>query len=127
VRAKAFIFLAATLGLAFAVMQASPTSNADTASVSTLRRVAVEDNFFEPRSLSVPKGAAVTWYWKGDNFHNVTFTKVPRGTSRRSADTRRRGRFRRSFQKRGVYRYICTLQYGMTGTIYVTGATATGG
>ena len=81
--------------------------------------MAVEDNFFDPRSLTIRRGTPVTWYWNGDNPHNVTFVKTPIGASKRGADTRRHGRFRRYFRKRGVYKYECTLFDGMVGTLYV--------
>jgi plastocyanin len=77
------------------------------------------DNFFEPRLINIHKGDRVVWVWKGDNSHNVTFTKVPANVSKRGADTRREGRWSRKFRKRGVYRYVCTIHSGQRGTIEV--------
>jgi plastocyanin len=104
-----------TLGATSAAAPALEEPGATTATT----RVLVKDNFFEPRSLSVRRGARVTWMWRGKNAHNVTFTKVPRGASKRGADTRRRGRFTRSFGKPGLYKYVCTNHYGQRGSIEV--------
>ena len=82
-------------------------------------RVAVKDNFFSPRSLTVHQGDTVKWVWRGQNRHNVTFTRVPEGAARRGSRTRRQGRWFRSFHKPGQYRYVCTLFAGMRGAITV--------
>jgi plastocyanin len=80
------------------------------------------DNFFEPRSINIHVGDRVVWVWKGDNSHNVTFTKVPKSASRKGADTRKDGRWSRKFRKRGIYRYVCTIHSGQRGTIEVARA-----
>src|SRR4051812_46487228 len=71
--------------------------------------VRVMDNFFDPRSVSVGQGSKVTFNWKGSNRHDVRFTKVPKGVSRRGSKIRRSGRWSRTFPQPGVYRYVCTL------------------
>jgi plastocyanin len=86
---------------------------------SGAKRVTVKDNFFEPRSVDIHRGGRVTWVWRGENEHNLTFTKVPKGASKRGADARRRGHFTRVFRKRGVYKYVCTLHAGMRGSVEV--------
>jgi plastocyanin len=110
----------AVLGLAATTaLSAASISGADKATASFGKRVAVEDNFFDPRSLRIRRGEAVRWRWYGENSHNVTFVKVPRGANKRGAESRTGGRFKRSFWKRGVYKYICTNHDGMVGTLYV--------
>ena len=81
--------------------------------------VRVMDNFFDPRSITVENGTRVTFVWKGENRHNVRFTKVPAGARKKGARTRRDGDWSRRFHKPGLYRYICTLFDGMRGTITV--------
>jgi plastocyanin len=81
--------------------------------------VRVMDNFFDPRSVGIAPGAKVTFTWRGSNRHNVRFTKVPKGVSRKGSKTRRSGRWSRTFTEPGVYRYVCTLFSGMRGTISV--------
>lgn len=82
-------------------------------------RVLVKDNFFSPRSLTIEPRQTVKWSWRGDNRHNVVFTKVPKGASKRSSKTRREGRWLRSFHKEGQYKYVCTLFAGMRGSVTV--------
>ena len=81
--------------------------------------VRVMDNFFDPRSVDVAQNTKVTFVWRGNNRHNVRFTKVPKGESRKGSKTLRRGRWSRTFVQPGVYRYVCTLFSGMRGTITV--------
>ena len=82
--------------------------------------VRVMDNFFDPRSASVAPGTKVTFTWRGTNRHNVRFTRVPQGVSRKGSKILRHGRWSRMFTQPGVYRYICTVFSGMRGTITVT-------
>ena len=79
----------------------------------------VKDNFFSPRSLTIEPGETVKWSWRGDNRHNVVFTKVPEGASKRSSKTRRQGGWMRSFHKEGQYKYVCTHFAGMRGSVTV--------
>jgi plastocyanin len=88
--------------------------------------VRVMDNFFDPRSVGVAQDAKVTFTWKGRNRHNVRFTKVPKGVSRKGSKIRRTGRWSRTFPKPGLYRYVCTLFSGMRGTITVKPPTGGG-
>jgi plastocyanin len=108
--------LAAMLGGALA---AAPALGDGEVSESAAKRVVVMDNFFEPRFVNIRKGERVVWIWKGDNSHNVTFTKVPKNVSKRGADTRREGRWSRKFKKRGFYKYVCTIHSGQRGSIQV--------
>jgi plastocyanin len=102
-----------------AAIAAVPALGDGEASKVATKRVVVMDNFFEPRSVNIRRGDRVVWVWKGDNSHNVTFTKVPRSTSKKGADTRREGRWSRRFRKRGFYKYICTIHSGQRGSIEV--------
>jgi plastocyanin len=104
------------LGLTLGV---AGTAADNQASQAVRKRVVVRDNFFEPRSVSIHKGDKVTWVWRGENPHNVTFVKVPKTASKRGADTRVTGRFTRVFRKRGLYKYVCTIHAGMRGTVDV--------
>ena len=82
-------------------------------------RVFVHDNFFDPRSVKVQAGGKVVWRWKSMNRHNVRFTKVPKGASRKGSRTTTEGRWKRRFRTPGTYRYVCTLFAGMRGTVTV--------
>ena len=82
-------------------------------------KVRVMDNFFDPRSVGVAQDEKVTFVWKGTNRHNVRFTKVPEGASRKGSKPKRDGRWSRRFSKPGLYRYVCSFFSGMRGTITV--------
>jgi plastocyanin len=82
-------------------------------------RVLVKDNYFEPRSTEVLEGGLVHWKWRGENRHSIRFTKVPKGAARRGASTRAEGRWKRTFRRPGVYRYVCKVWSGMRGTVTV--------
>ncbi len=81
--------------------------------------VRVMDNFFDPRLVAVNPGTKVNFVWKGTNRHNVRFTKVPSGASRRGSKILIHGRWTRTFTVPGQYHYTCTLFAGMRGTITV--------
>jgi plastocyanin len=116
---------AVTAALA-ALVAATPTSGGAAEPRLADAKVVVRDNFFSPRSLMINPGDTVKWVWKGDNRHNVTFVKVPLGATKRSAHTRRRGRWFRTFRRPGQYKYVCTLFAGMRGSITVEEATQSG-
>lgn len=102
-----------------AALASAPALGADSRPSAPDEKIAVKDNFFSARSLTVPEGDVVRWTWRGDNRHNVTFKKVPAGASRHGAKTRSEGRWQRKFRVQGQYRYVCTLFTGMRGTITV--------
>ena len=99
IRAFAITTIIGTLGLTLGAA-AMPADNEATQSVR--KKVVVRDNFFEPRSVNVHKGDKVVWVWRGENSHNVTFVKVPKGAGKRGAETRDHGsKWSRVFRKRG--------------------------
>lgn len=110
----AAVIAAVIVGLPASV-PASPAESAGRADV----RIAVEDNFFSQRSVTVERGEKVKWVWKGENRHNLTFRKVPKDTSERGSRTKRRGKWSRTFWRPGRYRYVCTLFAGMRGEVTV--------
>ena len=82
-------------------------------------RVLVKDNYFEPRSTEILDGGQVIWKWRGENRHNIRFTKVPEGAPRKGASLRAQGKWKRTFHRPGVYRYVCKVWSGMRGTVTV--------
>lgn len=121
-RSKRVLQLAAALAALLGGALAAAPALGDPQASGYAKRVVVMDNFFEPRSINIHVGDRVVWVWKGDNSHNVTFTKVPKSASRKGADTRKDGRWTRKFRKRGIYRYVCTIHSGQRGTIEVARA-----
>jgi plastocyanin len=113
--------LASLAPAAAALTLALPASAGPTAenAIRADHRVAVRDNFFSPRSLTLDPGDTVKWTWKGDNRHNIRFKRAPRGAGRKNASARREGSWHRTFRKPGHYRYVCTLFAGMRGSVRV--------
>ena len=80
--------------------------------------VTVGDNWFRPRSLTVGRGAAVTWRWRGRRRHDVFFLPGPRGRPR-ACPARRTGSCTRRFRRAGRYSYVCRLHGTMAGAVRV--------
>ena len=106
--------LLAIAGLALAAAApALPTA----AGARTTKTVTLKDIAFSPRSLTVPRGATVTFAFRdGDTTHNVTSTG---GRRFKTITNRSSGSPARTFRRVGTYRYACTLHPGMTGRITV--------
>ena len=96
---KAGLAIGAAAAVAAGVM-ALPSG----AATSSTKTVAVKDNFFGPKKLTIKKGATVKWVWKGKRRHNVTEAN---GTFR--AGTRKTGSFKHTFAKKGKYVIFCTI------------------
>lgn len=75
--------------------------------------VAVRNDYFEPRAVTIREGGSVTWTWRSDGrSHDV----VSRGWR---SPIQRAGTFRRTFPRPGSYRYACSLHDGMGATVTV--------
>jgi plastocyanin len=96
---KVALAIAAAAAVATGVM-ALPSG----AATSTTTTVAVKDNFFGPKKLTVKKGSTVKWVWKGKHRHNVSEAN---GSFR--ASTRKTGTFKHTFKKKGKYLIFCTI------------------
>lgn len=83
--------------------------------ITGVSEVAVQDNYFEAQSISVPVGTTVTWTWQGNNDHNVVGDGF-------ESPVQNEGTFSYTFDQPGTYPYECTLHGGMTGEVIVTAA-----
>ena len=90
--------------------------------------VIVENNDFDPSSLTVAPGASVVWAWSsGGTTHNVTFDDGE------ASGNRSDGTYERTFATAGTYPYHCTLHgtatSGMRGvvTVATSGGEGNGG
>jgi plastocyanin len=74
--------------------------------------VAMYDNYFRPRRISIPRGGRVRWVNRGE---------VPHTTTGRGWDvTLEPGEtFTKRFRRAGTYRYVCRFHPGMTGRVIV--------
>ena len=93
---------------------------------ATTVTVALQDNVFKPKAITIQPGTTVKWVNKGRNLHNV----VPNKGSQFGTDSLPSGKsYSFTFKTPGVYGYYCSFHgapgSGMAGTITVAGA-ATG-
>jgi plastocyanin len=109
----ALLLLAAAIALATAATTSAKTAHVKIKSTPSNYR-------FSPKKVSLAVGGKVNWSWHSDADHNVTFTKVPKGASKRSSETDDRLSFSRSFTKAGTYRYECTI-HDFTGSVVAGG------
>jgi plastocyanin len=70
------------------------------------KTVAVKDNVFAPKSISVRKGTTVKWLWSGKAPHNVTVTSGP---VKFHSATQKKGTFSKKLTKKGTYKLVCTI------------------
>jgi plastocyanin len=92
----------------------APAVGGPAASTAATRTVAVGNNFFSPRRISIRRGDRVRWSWRSaGTAHNVTSSRF-RGSATRSS-----GSFTARFTRTGRYPYHCTIHPGMNGTVVV--------
>jgi plastocyanin len=95
-----------------AAIAAVPIADAATSSVG------VRDNFFTPKTKTIKKNGSVKFSWsKADNPHNVTFSK--KAGRPKNCGTKSSGTCTRKFKTRGTFKYVCTIHFGMKGSIRV--------
>ena len=67
------------------------------------RQVAVKDDFFGPKKITINKGVKVVWTWKGKRRHNVSEANGKFGST-----TKKKGTFSHTFKSKGTYLLFCT-------------------
>jgi plastocyanin len=94
------------------------TASSPAASSAAGGTVSISDNQFSPASLTVAKGAKVTWNWGGQNPHSVVATFD--GQSVQSPTNTGSGTFSFTFNTPGTYNYHCGVHgTAMSATITV--------
>ena len=83
---------------------------------SNTSQVAIIDFAFAPESISVEKGASITWTNRDESAHTATSAT---GTPFDSKDLELDQSFSMAFNKPGTYTYKCSIHNYMTGTISV--------
>ncbi len=83
----------------------------------TATAVDVCDNFFAPAASPTTAGTTVTWTWRGQAGHNVTFEDGQGSSATQTSGTHGRG-----FPSAGTFRYRCTIHSsnfdsGMVGSV----------
>lgn len=69
--------------------------------------VAVKDNFFKPKKVTIKKGGKVTWKWKGSNPHNVAIKKPGSSKVAKRSTTKTSGSYTSRFRSTGTWRVLC--------------------
>lgn len=77
--------------------------------------VRVVDKDFEPRDLTIKRGARVTWVWDGDLPHNV----IDDRGGFESPTLQDGDEWSMTFEEPGEYYYYCSLHHIMQGTLRV--------
>jgi len=68
------------------------------------KQVAVKDDFFTPRPITIKKGTKVVWTWKGKRKHNVSAASGAWGSG-----SKKKGTYSHTFKKKGTYTVFCTI------------------
>lgn len=88
--------------------------SASAAASGATRSVAVRNDFFAPKTVTIAAGDTVAWVWRSSgNPHEVA------GPSIRDSGIRSGGTFRLTFRGAGRHRYVCSFHEGMVGTVVV--------
>lgn len=127
----ALIALALGGGVAIAAPATATTAPvAPPAKQAKSPKVTVADYYFAPTSLTIRKGTQVRFKWAATNtdLHDVWLTKGPKSLTKRQIKGFRSAtgsigiRFNPTFEKRGAYRFVCTLhRSAMQTTVTVKG------
>ena len=91
------------------------SGNAGSGNAGSGNTVDVKNFSFTPGSLTISKGATVTWKFDDAAKHNVTAS----GNIFKSPDLSSGGSYAFTFTKPGTYNYICTIHQYMKGTVTV--------
>jgi len=90
------------------------TTVATTPPVPVTKKVAVKDNYFKPKKVTLAVGDKVTWKWEGYAIHDVTVAKGPQKFASKQQSS---GTFTRKIKKPGTYKIVCTIHPGMGMTL----------
>jgi plastocyanin len=99
---KRLIAVLAAVAVAGAALMAIPAFGAT-------RTVALRDNVFSPRSITIKRGDTLRFVWRGNNPHNIRTTRRPRGGNRITVAPKSSGSYRKRMTRRGTYRLLCTI------------------
>lgn len=109
-RTRAALLAALALAAATAVPAAALTG----ARAARRHTVLLQEFQFHPAALTINRGDSVTWVWRDQVEHNVTFHGF-------HSRTQEHGTYTVRFNRAGTFRYHCTIhvEEGMRGRIVV--------
>jgi plastocyanin len=101
-----------------ALISAAPVHGA------TRKTVAVGDNYFTPKRLTVARGTTIVWRWPGleeaGDVHDVKLSSGPKGVKKFQSEAASTDyTYRRKLTVAGTYKLVCTLHHEMRMTIKV--------
>jgi plastocyanin len=106
------------LALAGAALVAAPA----TAAAPKPKTVKIADNYYLPDTLKIKPRTRVVWRWPAEagDVHDVKLKSAPKGVKKFHSQPASAGySFKRTLEKTGRYRIVCTLHEEMTMTITV--------
>ena len=106
------------LAIAGAALVAAPA----TAATPKPRTVKIADNYYLPAKLTVRPCTTIKWRWPAEagDVHDVKLSSAPRGVKKfHSQPASASYTFKRTLEKPGRYKIICTLHEEMKMTITV--------
>ncbi len=106
--------IAALLGMGVSIAALIPTVALGGASAAATHTVTLRELRFHPGTLTIHRGDSVTWVWRDQVEHNVTFHGF-------HSRTQVHGSYTVRFNHRGTFNYECTIHVseGMVGKIVV--------
>ena len=111
---KLFATLLSLVALGATLLVIASPGAAVTAQAARTKSVAVKDDHFTPKTITIRKGGVVKWVWKGHNKHNV----VLKG---HRSSLKRRGSYKVRFRHKGNFFVYCSVHVdlGMTMRVHV--------
>ena len=88
------------------------------------KTIEVGDNYYSPKTVTVDRGATVTWRWPGfdeaGDVHDVKLKTGPKGAKKFQSESAATDYdFKRKLTVPGTYKIVCTLHEEMKMTIKV--------
>jgi plastocyanin len=71
--------------------------------------ITVGNNFLSPAKKTIAAGTKLEFRWVGGVRHHIVKTQGPGGPIQEPATSRRGVNLARTFNRRGVYKFICTI------------------
>ncbi len=104
-----------------ALVCAAPVQGAAKPKGKTVR---VADNYFSPKTVTVDRGATVTWRWpsfeEAGDVHDVKLKSGPKGVKKFTSEAASTDySYKRKLTVSGTYKIICTLHEEMRMTVRV--------
>jgi len=71
--------------------------------------ITVGNNFLSPAKKTIAAGTKLQFRWAGGERHHIVKTKGPGGPIQEPATSRKGVNLAHTFNKRGTYRFVCTI------------------